>query len=120
MLVTLLKSKIHGARVTGKDINYEGSLTIDPELMEAAGFLPYERVEIYNITNGERFTTYLIPGKRGSREIVLNGASARKGEIGDILIVVAFTQVEEDKAPHFRPTIVILDEHNNPQRVYGT
>jgi len=120
MLVTLLKSKIHGAKVTGKNINYEGSLTIDPELMEAAGFLSYEKVEIYNITNGERFTTYLIPGKRGSREIVLNGATARKGEEGDSLIIVAFTQLEEDAASHFRPTIVILDENNNPLRVYGT
>lgn len=120
MLVTILKSKIHGARVTGKDVSYEGSLTIDPELMEAAGLLPYEKVEIYNITNGERFTTYLICGKRGSREVILNGAAARKGEKGDMIIIAAFAQVEEKAAPQFRPTIVILDEDNNPLRVYGT
>jgi len=120
MLVTILKSKIHGARVTGKDMNYEGSLTIDPELMEAAGLHPYERVEIYDVTNGERFTTYLIRGKRGAREVILNGAAARKGEKGDVLIIVAFAQVEEEFAPQFRPTVVILDDKNNPVRVYGT
>ncbi|CCC81768.1 aspartate 1-decarboxylase [Thermoproteus tenax] len=84
----LLKSKAHGLVVTGKDLHYEGSLTLGRDIMEATGLLPLERVEVYNVTNGARFTTYVIPGEDG--QVVLNGAAARLGEVGDILIVASY------------------------------
>mgnify|MGYP001773777838 CR=1 FL=1 len=109
MFVTLLKSKIHRIKVTDKNLNYEGSITIDQDLMEKAGLLPFERVEVYNINNGERFSTYVIPGKRGSKECILNGATARKGEIGDLLIVVAFADLNLEEVKNFNPKVVLLD-----------
>jgi len=110
MFLTVLKSKIHRIKVTDKNLHYEGSITIDEDLMEEAGLVPNERVEVYNINNGERFSTYVIPGKRGSKECVLNGATARKGEVGDLLIVVAFTILEPAEAKAFKPKIVYLNQ----------
>lgn len=120
MMIQVLKSKIHNAKITGKNLYYEGSLTVDRELLEAGGFVPYERIEVYNLSNGERFTTYIIPGERGKREIILNGASARLGEIGDRVIIVSYALIDEKKVTSFKPTVVILDENNNPTRVTGT
>ncbi len=109
MLITMLKSKIHRIKVTDKNLNYEGSITIDQDLMDQAGLIPYERVEVYNINNGERFSTYAIPGKRGSMECVLNGATARKGEIGDLLIIVAFAELTVEEAKGFTPKVIQLN-----------
>lgn len=108
MLITVLKSKLHRIKVTDKNLNYEGSITIDEELMEKVGLIPNERVEVYNINNGERFSTYVIPGKRGSKECVLNGATARKGEVGDLLIVVSFAIMDLEEAKGFKPRVLQL------------
>jgi len=110
----MFKSKIHRARVTGTDLNYEGSITIDSALMELADILPYEKVDVYNITNGERFSTYAIPGARGSGEVLLNGASARKAQPGDLVIIVTYAAVEESELDSFCPLVVLVDENNNP------
>jgi len=102
----VLKSKIHRARVTGKSVDYEGSLTLCPELVKKANLVPFERVEVYNITNGQRFSTYLIEGKKG--DVILNGAAARLGEIGDLLIIASYTVLEDDELENFKPRIVLL------------
>ena len=112
MRLELLKSKIHRARITGKDVHYEGSLTLDPELMEAAGIVPYEKVQVVNVSNGSRLETYVIPGRRGSGEVVLNGAAARWGEVGDPVIILTYAQVEEHERANHRPRIVLVDERN--------
>jgi aspartate 1-decarboxylase len=109
---TLLKSKIHRATVTGADLDYQGSVTIDPVLMEAADLLNYERVEIYNVTNGERFATYAIPGRRGAGEIVLNGAAAHKASRGDLVILASYAQYDEKSARTLQPTLVFVDAAN--------
>ena len=109
---TLLKSKIHRATVTGADLHYQGSVSLDPALMEAADLLPFERVEIYNLTNGERFATYAIAGERGSGEIVINGAAAHKATTGDLVIVASYAEYEEDEARRHRPAIVRVDAGN--------
>jgi aspartate 1-decarboxylase len=110
--IELLKSKIHRARITGKDVHYEGSLTLDPELMEAAGIVPYEKVQVVNVSNGSRLETYVIPGRRGSGEVVLNGAAARWGEVGDPVILLTYAQVDERDLAQYKPRIVLVDEHN--------
>jgi aspartate 1-decarboxylase len=115
MFVTLMKGKIHRARVTGADLHYEGSISIDPALIEAAGFLVNERVDIYNINNGARFSTYVIPAPRGSGEIGLNGAAARLALPGDLVIIVAYAQMSEAEAKSFTPRVVLVDEHNRAQ-----
>jgi aspartate 1-decarboxylase len=112
MLIEILKSKIHRARVTASNIDYEGSLTIDAELMEEADIREYERILVGNITNGERFETYTIRGEPGSGSICLNGAAARLGEVGDILIILAFARMDEAEAKHFHPRIIVLDQAN--------
>jgi aspartate 1-decarboxylase len=112
MLIEVLKSKIHRARVTEADINYTGSLTVDENLMEEVGLREYERVLVGNISNGNRFETYVIKGDRGSCSICLNGATARLGEVGDVLIVLAFAQIDEEEAKSFSPNIIVLDENN--------
>lgn len=112
MRLELLKSKIHRARITGKNLHYEGSLTLDPELMEAAGLVPYEKVQVVNVNNGSRLETYVIPGQRGSGEVVLNGAAARWGEVDDPVIILAYAQVEEHELSQFQPKIVLVDERN--------
>lgn len=110
----MLKSKLHSARVTEALQNYEGSLTIDRELMDTVKIAPYEKILVANVENGNRFETYAIPGKRGSGIIGLNGATVHMGEIGDRIIIFAFAVVPaEDVAVH-RPLILILNEHNQP------
>jgi aspartate 1-decarboxylase len=116
----MFKSKIHRATVTGADLNYEGSITIDRKLLELADILPYEKVDIYNITNGERFSTYVIPGEPGSGEICLNGAAARKVQKGDLVIIVSYCELEEEEIKEFKPTVVLVDEKNRPIKVTRT
>jgi aspartate 1-decarboxylase len=112
MLVYLLKSKIHRARVTGASLDYEGSLAIAEDLMEQAGLLPYERILCSNLTNGARFETYVIKGRRGSGVIELNGAAAHRGKIGDKLTIMSFSEVHTAKARKWKPRIIVLGEGN--------
>jgi aspartate 1-decarboxylase len=112
MLLTMLKCKLHRASVTECDLNYEGSISIDKKLIEASGLLVNERVEIYNIDNGERFATYVIEGEAGSGVIGLNGAAARKACVGDKLIICAYAQMSEDEARSHEPRIVIVGARN--------
>ena len=112
MLVHLLKSKIHRARVTGASADYEGSLTIDADLMDMVGIHPYERVLCGNIANGQRFETYAIPGKRGSGAIVLNGATAQLGKVGDMLTIMTYTEVDERRAKKWKPRVAVLGPGN--------
>ncbi|MEI6729934.1 MAG: aspartate 1-decarboxylase [Pseudomonadota bacterium] len=113
MMITLLKSKIHRATVTGCDLNYEGSITIDPVLLATSGILPYEQVDVLNINNGSRFTTYAIEGENpGSGEINVNGAAARLVQKGDLVIICAFAGFLPEEAKNHKPTIVLVDENN--------
>ncbi len=112
----ILKSKIHRATITEADLNYEGSLTIDKELLNAVDIHPYERVMIYNINNGERFETYAIEGEPGSGVIGLNGAAARKGMIGDQIIIVSYAFFSEDELSDYSPKIVLLNESNKVKK----
>ena len=107
----MLKSKIHRARVTDTKIDYEGSITIDKRLMEAADILPYEQVHGLNVSNGARFITYAIEGKEG--EVCINGAAARLVTEGDIILILSYCHVEEEEARNFRPRLVYVDENNN-------
>ena len=109
---TMLKSKIHRARVTRCNVDYEGSITIDKDLTEAADLLPYERVDVLNINNGARFNTYVIEGERGSGEICLNGAAARLVAKGDIVIILSYHVVPEDEAITATPRLVYVDSEN--------
>jgi len=120
MQVQVLKSKIHRACVTGCAPNYEGSLSIDLDLMEQVGLLPYERVLCGNLANGERFETYAIPAPRGSRAIVLNGAAALLGKVGDRLIIMSFASVDEAIAKKWKPRCIALDEKNAVVKRPGT
>lgn len=106
------KSKIHRAIVKRAELYYEGSLTIDEDLMNAADILPYEMVQVANVTNGERFETYAIPGKRGSGDICLNGAAARLGAIGDEIIIMTYALFTEEELKNFKPKIVFVDKDN--------
>ncbi len=108
----MLKSKIHRATITEADLNYDGSLTIDRDLLEAANILPFERVKVYNINNGERFDTYAIAGKAGSGVIGLNGAAARKGHIGDLVIIVTYATFDKQEIEDFSPAIILCDGQN--------
>jgi aspartate 1-decarboxylase len=119
MLVYLLKSKIHRARVTGASLDYEGSLTIAEDLMEKVGLLPYERILCSNLANGARFETYAIKGRRGSGVIELNGATAHLGKIGDKLTIMSFSEVSASKAMKWKPKIVVLDQKNKVARHSG-
>src|SRR6266700_2672794 len=112
MQVHLLKSKIHRAEVTASSLDYAGSLTISLDLMEQAGLLPYERVLCSNLANGERFETYVIPGQRGSGAIVLNGATAHLGKIGDRLTIMSYTFVDAAIAKRWEPRVIVLGEKN--------
>lgn len=112
MLIEVLKSKIHNARVTDTELNYVGSITLDPDLIEAADMMEGEKVLIVNNNNGERLETYIITGKRGSREVCLNGAAARKAQPGDIIIIISFALMDREEARTFKPAIVFPD-HNN-------
>ncbi len=112
MLLNMLKSKLHHLRITDAQMEYEGSITIDPEILEAVGILPYEKVLVANLANGERFETYAIAGEKGLRHACLNGATAHKGKTGDRVIVFAFCQLREDELDSHHPRIVRLDKHN--------
>lgn len=108
-----MKSKIHRATITEANIHYEGSMTIDQDLMEAADIVPFEQIQVYNIANGERFATYALEGPRGSGVICLNGAAARKGVVGDLVIIATYAALEEKEIPNFKPKIVQVDPHNH-------
>lgn len=113
MQLHLLKSKIHRAQVTASSLDYEGSLTIAEDLMEKAGIVPYERILCSNLTNGTRWETYAIKGKRGSGAIEMNGAVAHLGKIGDRLTIMAFTETESAKAKQWKPRVIVLGANNN-------
>ncbi len=113
MLIEVFKSKIHRVRVTESDLNYIGSITIDEDLIDAAGLIVGERVYIVNVNNGERFDTYIIKGKRKSGDICLNGPAARKVHKGDVIIIIAYAQMTPDEAKTFQPKIVFPDENTN-------
>lgn len=116
MLRVMCKSKIHRATVTGADLNYVGSITIDPDLMEAANLLEYEQVHVVNVNNGARFETYVIAGTRGAGEICLNGAAARLAHAGDKVIVISYAQYDEAELASYRPTFIFVDEQNRITR----
>jgi len=116
---TMLKSKIHRARVTDADLQYEGSITLDPILMEAADILPFERVHVLDITNGARLETYAIEGERGRGEVAINGAAAYLIHKGDLVIVLSYGPVSEEEARHFLPKLVYVDEENRIVRLSG-
>jgi len=113
MILEMCKGKIHRARLTHCDLDYEGSLEIDMAILEEAGILPYEKILVVNATNGNRLETYAIPGEPRSKVFRLNGAAAHKGAIGDIVTIMAFAGMEPEEAKAFRPTIVVMDENNN-------
>jgi aspartate 1-decarboxylase len=108
----LLKSKIHRAQITDANLNYEGSITIDSAIMEAAGIVQYERVEVANLNNGHRFSTYVIEGKRGGGEICLNGATARLGELGDLVIIFTYAHLSPEEVGQHHPVILQMGEKN--------
>ena len=110
---TMLKSKIHRARITGLNIEYEGSITIDKSLMQAADILPYEQVQVLNLNNGARFTTYVITSRRDSGDICLNGPATRLAKKGDVIIILAYCQVDDSQAQIFNPKLVYVDARNN-------
>ncbi len=112
MLVHVLKSKLHRAAVTAASVDYEGSLTISEDLIEAAGFVPYERILCSNMANGARWETYVIKGPRGTGAIELNGAVAHLGKPGDKVTIMAFTEIEQHRAAAWSPTVVVLGEGN--------
>ncbi|ACQ93901.1 MAG: aspartate 1-decarboxylase [Tolumonas sp.] len=109
----MLRGKLHQARVTHAVLNYEGSCGIDQDFLDAAGIVEYEAIDIYNIENGERFSTYAISGERGSRMISLNGAAARKAAVGDRIIICAYGPMTEDEVAQHKPRLVYLDAQNN-------
>ncbi len=113
----VLKGKIHRARVTEENLHYEGSITIDEELMEAAGLLPFEQVQVYNITNGHRFETYVIKGERGSGVIGINGAAAHLAKEGDLVIIASYALMEEEELQGYQPRLVYVDEENRVIKV---
>ncbi len=112
MLITVMKSKIHRVRVTQAELNYVGSITIDEDLMDAAGLIENEQVHIVNNNNGERLVTYVIKGERGTGTICLNGAAARRAEVGDIIIIIAYGTLSQEEASGFRPKVVFPDNNN--------
>jgi len=118
MLLNMLKTKIHRAKVSESDLNYEGSITIDRDLMDRGNILPFEQVDILNINNGQRFTTYAIEAPRGSGQIGINGAAARLVQKDDLVIICAYGQVEKEKARNYKPTILLMDEDNNVKSEY--
>lgn len=113
MFIEICKSKIHRVTVTGADLQYVGSITIDEDLMDAANLIEFEKVQIVNINNGERFETYVIRGKRKSGNIILNGPAARKVAIGDIIIIVSFASMDFEEAKTFQPSIIFPDTETN-------
>ena len=116
MLLTLMKAKLHRATVTQADLEYEGSIAIDRDLLDVSGILPHEQVDVLNITTGARFTTYAIEAPRGSRTIGINGAAARLVQSGDKVIVVTYCQLDASEARNYHPTVVLLDDENRVKR----
>ena len=112
MMLTLLKSKIHRATVTQADLNYNGSISIDTDLMKASGILPFEQVDVLDITNGARITTYAIEAPAGSGTITINGAAAHLVNVGDLVIICAYASMSPEEAKKFEPTIILVDEKN--------
>lgn len=110
---TLLKSKLHQAKVTEADLNYEGSFSIDAEIMEVCNIVEHEQVHVYNITNGQRYVTYAIPAPRGSRMMRANGACARLTAVGDRVIICSYAQFQESQIASFKPIVVLLNENND-------
>ncbi|CAG36671.1 probable aspartate-1-decarboxylase [Desulfotalea psychrophila LSv54] len=117
MLHQMMKAKLHRATISAADLNYEGSLTIDTDLLKASGIRPYERIYVYNVNNGERFETYAIEGEAGSGAIQLNGAAARKGMIGDFLIIVTYALCSDDEVDEHRPNVVLLNPDNTIKEI---
>ncbi len=113
----MLKSKLHRATVTQADLHYEGSITIDPDLLELSGILPNEQVDVLDINNGQRFTTYAILGERGSGVIGINGAAARLVQTGDLVIICAYASMDAVAAESWKPKVVFLDEQNKPKEL---
>ena len=112
MIIELLKSKVHRVTITEADLNYVGSLTLDEDIMDAANMIENEKVQIVNVNNGSRIETYLITGKRGSGTCCLNGPAARKGAVGDVVIVISYAQMEFEEARRFKPAVVFPKEGN--------
>jgi aspartate 1-decarboxylase len=112
MILTMLKAKLHRARVTQCDLGYEGSVTIDTVLLDAAGILPYEQVDVLNVNNGARFTSYAMEGERGSGIISINGAAARLAQPGDTVIICAYVQMKSEEAAGWRPVVIQVNEDN--------
>jgi aspartate 1-decarboxylase len=117
MMIHMLKSKVHRATITEANLNYTGSLTLDPLLIEAAGMLVHEKVQVVNINNGARFETYLIPGERGSGVACLNGAAARLGHPGDLVIIITYAMMDAEEAKKHAPVVVHVDEKNHVTHV---
>jgi len=117
MIFEMLYAKIHRATVTDANLNYIGSITVDRDLMDAAKMIVGQKVEIVNINNGERFSTYVIEGARGKKDICLNGAAARKAEVGDRIIIIAYASMDEKERNEFKPHVVLVDENNNIDEV---
>ncbi len=113
--VHILKSKLHRARVTSANVNYEGSMTIDRNLMDRIGLVPYERILCSNLANGNRFETYAIPGGRNTGEIVLNGAAAFQGKVGDRLTIMSFTWMDSAEVKSWKPKVIVLENENQPR-----
>lgn len=117
MIRTMYKSKIHRATLTDADLHYEGSATVDSDLLDAADILPYEKVQIVNVNNGNRLETYVIEGERGGGEICLNGAAARLGQPGDVVIIISYADVADAEARQWEPKTILVDEHNKIKSV---
>ncbi len=118
MKLSMFKSKLHQMKVTEANLMYEGSITIDEDLLEMANILPYEKVSVVNITNGARLETYTIPGERGSRTCCMNGAAARLTQVDDRIIVIAYAQMDPEEAKNHKPTVVVVDEENKPKDIF--
>ena len=114
----MFKSKLHQLKVTEANLMYEGSITIDLDLLDAAQLLPYEKVQVVNITNGSRLETYTIPGERGSRVCCLNGAAARLTQVDDRIIVISYAEMTPEEAKDHKPLVVIVDENNDPKNIF--
>jgi aspartate 1-decarboxylase len=118
MLITVCKGKIHRATVTDANLHYEGSLTVDMDLVDAAGMIPFQQVSVVNVNNGARLETYIIEGERGSGTVCLNGAAARLGHKGDLIIIIAYGHIDEKEVPKdFHPIVVHVDEKNKMKKI---
>ena len=117
MTITMFKAKLHPLRVTQAELYYEGSITIDSELLDAAGILPFEKVQVVNVNNGSRLETYTIPGERGSRVVCMNGPAARLASEGDQVIVISYAEMTPEEAEQHEPRVVLIDENNDPKEV---